>query len=246
MATHYHDMANFSTRTGHSGDEDVFLFDENHGYDEIFLFDASQDIINLEGFSSAIPWDVLEACISQQGPDTVINLTQWGGGTIRLKGLESGSLTAENFALPSMNTISGGDSRDHLYGDANDNLMLGGGGNDVIVGQQGDDTIVGGSGDDTLYGDGPSNSGGRDTFVYTPGDGKDTIYDFANGDDRIDLSAFSGINGFSDISATQVGGAVVIDFSAYGGGSIKLNNFNLSDLNEEDFIFQGDADAYDG
>ena len=246
MSTHYHDMGNFYTRTGNSGEKDIFLVDENSGADVIYLFDAGQDIISLLGFSSAIPWDVLQGCISQQGIDTVINLSQWGGGTIRLKGFESGSLTADNFALPSMSTISGGDSRDQLHGDAADNLILGGGGDDVITGGQGNDVIVGGQGNDFIYGDGPSSSGGRDTFVYAPGGGNDTIQDFTNGDDRIDLSAFSGINGFSDITARQVGGKVVIDFSDHGGGSITLKNFNLSDLDEEDFVFQGDADAYDG
>lgn len=43
---------------------------------------------------------------------------------------------------------------------------------------------MGGSGNDALFGD-----VGRDTFVFTPGEGADTIFDFAVGHDAIALSA---------------------------------------------------------
>ena len=237
-----------SYHRGTSG-ADTFVFKEGHGDDKIYDF-GNGDVIDLSGFNASITWQELRDCMSVQevfiyGPRVIIDLTKWGGGRIEFADIASiDHFNEDMFKLPT--AIVGGEDRDHLYGDAADNEMLGRGGDDVIVGGKGDDTIVGGRGDDFLYGDGPRDSGGRDTFVYAPGDGNDTIQEFGNGDDRIDLSAFSGIKSFSDISARQVGGQVVIDFSGQGGGSITLKNFHLSDLDAEDFIFHGDADAYDG
>ena len=57
----------------------------------------------------------------------------------------------------------------------------------------------------------------------------------------IDLSAFTGISQFSDLTATQEGADVEIDLSAYGGGTITLQGFTLGDLDESDFLFHDDA-----
>ena len=93
--------------------------------------------------------------------------------------------------------------------------------------------VVSGAGDDTIIG-----SGGADTFVFAPGHGHDTITNFADGEDRIDLSLFAGIAGFSDLTATQEGDDVWIDLSGqHAGGTIVLQNFDLDDLDETDFVF---------
>lgn len=64
-----------------------------------------------------------------------------------------------------------------------------GGGNDTFQGSAGADRVLGGAGSDALSG-----NGGADDFVYTStansvGKAVDRILDFAQGDDRIDLSA---------------------------------------------------------
>ena len=66
-----------------------------------------------------------------------------------------------------------------------------------------------------------------------------TITDFANGTDTIDLSAFSGISGFSDISSkiSQDGDNTVIDLSDFGGGEITLEDFTATNLDASDFEF---------
>ena len=99
----------------------------------------------------------------------------------------------------------------------------GGAGDDIIRGDAGNDTITGGAGDDT--------------FVVAAGDGSDTITDFADGEDLIDLSAFSAISGVSDLTITQDGDDTVIDLSAHGGGEITLEDFTSTDLDATDFGF---------
>ena len=67
--------------------------------------------------------------------------------------------------------------------------------------------------------------------------GNDTITDFGTGNDKIVVSPFSAINGLSDIVAKQEGDDVVLDFTAHGGGTITLQNFDLDDLDANDFVF---------
>ena len=121
-----------------------------------------------------------------------------------------------------------------IQGDENNNELYGGGGDDTLYGGAGDDTLVGGAGDDTLEGD-----VGNDTFVIATGDGSDTITDFTDGEDVIDLSAISDISGFEDLVITTQGTDAVIDMTDHGGGQITLSNVDVNDLDETDFIFFG-------
>ena len=85
------------------------------------------------------------------------------------------------------NVIDGGAGNDTLYGGpgGGDDRLDGGPGNDRLYGGQGRDRLAGAAGDDRLVG-GP----GADVFVVGPGEGQDTVTDFTDGEDRIDLTAF--------------------------------------------------------
>ena len=131
------------------------------------------------------------------------------------------------------NTLRGGNGDDTLYGGpgGGDDRLYGENGNDRIFGGKGNDTIIGGPGADTMIG-GPD----EDTFVIAPGGENDTITDFADGSDNIDLSAFADIDSFNDLSTEQQGDDVVIDVTGQGGGTIVLSNFDLASLDASDFI----------
>lgn len=89
--------------------------------------------------------------------------------------------------------LAGSQLSDVLRGDAGANIILGlagedsingRGGNDDLRGGEGADRIEGGAGADTLQGE-----GGADTFIFrTAADGGDTILDFVNELDRIEVS----------------------------------------------------------
>ncbi len=53
----------------------------------------------------------------------------------------------------------------------------------------------------------------------------------------IDLSTLDSISGFDDLSAIQLGSFVAIDLGGHGGGTIALENFDIEDLDETDFVF---------
>jgi Ca2+-binding RTX toxin-like protein len=69
--------------------------------------------------------------------------------------------------------LEGSGGADTLTGTGYEEQILGLGGSDVIDAGAGADTLVGGTGADTLAG-----GDGNDVYVYSRGDGQDTIDDF--------------------------------------------------------------------
>ena len=118
-----------------------------------------------------------------------------------------------------------------IIGSAHADTLTGDGGGNWIEGGGGDDRLDGGEGGDNLTG-----QGGADTFVFDRNSGHDTIRDFADGEDTIDLSAFSGV-GFDDLAILASGSDVSIDLSGQGGGTIALQNVRSADLDASDFVF---------
>ncbi|HEY6281120.1 MAG TPA: calcium-binding protein [Burkholderiales bacterium] len=85
-------------------------------------------------------------------------------------------------------TLEGDDGNDSLVGGFGDDVLRGGEGNDELLGEDGndvleggndDDHLVGGSGGDVLNGgagtDILAGNDGSDTYIFAPGDGKDTV-----------------------------------------------------------------------
>ena len=112
-----------------------------------------------------------------------------------------------------------------LFGDNDDNELIGGKGNDILQGGDGDDYLWGGKGNDTLFG-----GDGIDTFIFTAGDGRDIISSY-DSDDLIKILDKRGKNGSFDGTFNDD----KLTLNVKGGGKLTFENvtatstFNIND-----------------
>lgn len=130
-------------------------------------------------------------------------------------------------------TLIGDNGNDKLWGGAGNDLIDGGAGKDLIEGGNGNDTIDGGYGDDRMTG-----GAGADIFVFDGRMRADTVTDFADGEDLLDMSAW-GFASVADMTFQQLGADVFIQFS--DRDSLLLQNVDVADLDNSDFIFDPGA-----
>ena len=137
---------------------------------------------------------------------------------------------------------AGGDDR--MYGGDGDDRVFGGRGNDTLTGGEGNDELKGGPGEDTLIADGDDmdvlyGGTGKDTFQFFPSNvGGGSIRDFTDGEDVIDLTAFTGINSMADLDIVSYGDNVRIELSGTDYlTTIILSDFDVNNLDNSDFLF---------
>jgi serralysin len=124
----------------------------------------------------------------------------------------------------------GGSGDDWLRGNQANNTLQGNNGNDKLFGMAGNDVLSGGAGSDVLTG-----GAGNDDFVFKKGYGRDTVTDFKDNADDIDLRSYNFSKVGSVLSkASQVGNDVHITLSATD--ILILDDFKLKDLDARDFL----------
>ncbi|MBB98226.1 MAG: hypothetical protein CML67_01615, partial [Rhodobacteraceae bacterium] len=128
--------------------------------------------------------------------------------------------------------LIGGTGGDSLYAGSGDDRLFGGADNDMLYGQTGDDLLVGGTGDDALYG-----GDGSDLFLYTLGDGNDTVSGGA-GSSWIDIlelgdgSAMQLGDYGTDWTVTITQGSILTDNSANGQLDLSQDAAGYIDLQD--------------
>ncbi|MBO1346609.1 MAG: hypothetical protein EBE86_004075 [Hormoscilla sp. GUM202] len=125
-------------------------------------------------------------------------------------------------------TLEGGNGRDGLYGHGGKDSLLGDSGNDTLYGGAGDDLLNGGKGHDRLYG-----NEGSDTFVLAQSMGWDTISDFKNNTDFIQLGG--GLS-FADLEIASQGNSTFIKVAASGEGLAILSEIDSKLIGARDFV----------
>jgi hypothetical protein len=132
--------------------------------------------------------------------------------------------------------ISGGGGNDSLNGNAGKDELMGAAGHDSLDGGVEDDSLEGNKGRDVLIGDGGDDrlvgGAGSDVFVFSKGDGNDTIKDWSDGSDVLQFE--SGASRFKDLEVSQEGKHAHI---MYKDGSIILEKTNIEQISWEDTIF---------
>ncbi|MBV7393104.1 calcium-binding protein [Mameliella sediminis] len=129
--------------------------------------------------------------------------------------------------LVSIENLTGSDHDDVLSGNGGRNILIGGDGDDQLYGGGSSDTLDGGSGNDTLSG-GP----GGDHFVFGTQSGQDTVLDFEDGTDLIQLTG--GLT-FADLTVTTVASGQRIALASDPSVHITLEGLNPGDITADDF-----------
>ena len=260
------------TLYGGAGDDTL---NGGSGRDRFWFTEVSNGVNTINDYQVGVDTIVLNdgVVISQStvsGTDVVLTLST--GGTINIVGAtgkdiafedNNGNITHETFD----SIIYGTDDNDELYGTtnadfiygkagddyieglSNNDSLYGGIGNDSITGGAGNDTLDGGAGNDTLTG-----GEGQDTFVYANGEGNDTITDYTEEQDTLQIS--NGIisqtelaNSNKDLVFTVGSGKVTLTGAATktvslkdGRGSYTVSNTAIT--LGADFAGEMDASAY--
>ena len=149
--------------------------------------------------------------------------------TIRTPKVINGTPGNDNQTGTSGNDIiNGSEGDDVLTGLRASDVLNGGDGNDILYGGKGSDTLNGGLGNDNLVG-----GAGNDVFVLGAGLGVDTISDFLNGRDTIQL-----INGltFGQLSISPGTNGTLIRVASSGEVLASLTGVAPNLLGSENFI----------
>ena len=154
-----------------------------------------------------------------------------GNDTIKLTGKNSTILGGAG-----KDTLTGSGNADTLNGGADNDIIFGGAGNDSLFGDKGNDSLNGGAGNDSLWGGAGNDTliggAGKDVFIFRPGEGTDTINDYASGDMLKILNADGSYGSFK--SSKYSGGDLTLTIN--GGGKIIFDDvafttkFNINGL----------------
>lgn len=218
--------------------DDFFTTDGVSGWDSITGGTGSDTIILSTLFSAALWGEIKLGYLN--GIERIANTQSVKPVDLLLRG----SFDLSTVRVDGIRMIVGQSSNDYIIGTSNtlssslnDNIT-GGAGSDTVFGGVGDDTLLGGTGNDILTGgvgnDNLKGEGGSDTFAFGSNEGSDSVLDFTNGTDIIDLRATSAASiGDLSIVANGAGWAQITVESTI----VTLVNVVVADIDASDFIF---------
>lgn len=210
------------------GDAENNLMMGHKGHDTLYGEDGDDVIYAGNGYDRVYGNDGDDILYGEKGNDSM----KAGNGNDKLHGGDGKDFM---FGETGNDTLQGDNGKDYLKGGLGDDLLEGGNGQDKLYGDAGDDVLDGGSGKDILKG-----GAGNDTFVITPGTGKDIIKDFnLNGDnkaqnDKIDLQQYA--LSLDDLIITGSNNQVKIELPNHDV-VILQNVASPQLLSEADFVF---------
>lgn len=136
-------------------------------------------------------------------------------------------------------TLTGNGKGNEIRGGGGDDRLLGKGGSDDLRGQDGDDFLNGANGKDMLNGgfgdDILVGGGGADAFLFDGSvfEGSDTIRDFRNGADVLQISG----SGFADLKIQKANGGSDTRITLDSGTEILLEGVSKAQIDAGDFDF---------
>lgn len=209
------------TATDSFGDTDTLVSIENVGGGTLadhFIGTAGENVFR--GFGGN---DLIDGA----GGDDSVDYSQDAsfGATLGVNGsngvivnLASGTATdgfGDSDTLISIEGVIGTSFADAITGDGNANRLEGGAGDDLLTGGL-----------------------GADVFVLGVGWEQDTVTDFEDGTDIIDMTAVTVVADIADLTITQAGLDVLISATIDPANTITLQNMTVAQIGAGDFLFE--------
>ena len=224
-------LAGAETLIGGSGDDVL----QGNGGDDVLLGGSGDDLMNGGADNDLLKGHAGTDLINGgDGDDVIIG----GSGNDILEAAGGGATNTIVIGRPNpafdQPGLRGGAGVDRINGQSGDDFIEGGTGGDRLIGGSGNDVLVGGE----VVGGG---DGVEDRFLFSSGSGFDTIADFENGIDKIDLR---GLNLETGLFPTFAPLASVIGEDDDGNATISLSGENVirlmgvtaAELDASDFI----------
>ena len=167
--------------------------------------------------------EVNDAIMGGEGNDSLYGTVLYGNaGMDCLSGTEDSDI------------LNGGTGNDYLYGGGGSDVLEGGEGNDYVDAGASQDTITGGLGNDTLSG-----GEGSDTYLFSKGDGQDTICEYDATGTGIDTITFGPGITKDDLTITRRDYDLILSVGNsadsitvqnwYCGNEYKIDRFEFAD-----------------
>ena len=168
------------------------------------------------------------------GADNIITITDsshalvsGGDGNDRIRGgLGNDTINGDSgndiiFGYDGDDRLNGGMGNDSIYGENGNDTLWGESGDDYLNGGDGDDVLFGGQGTDYLVG-----GKGADTYVFSLGEGKDTITDNVGEHNALQFGQNISVNDLHIDAITDVRGNIDWKITIKGseGDSITIND----------------------
>ncbi|MDK2773822.1 MAG: hypothetical protein KYX65_02335 [Tabrizicola sp.] len=170
---------------------------------------------------------------------TVLNRFAANGGTAGVEAIEfsEGVVTRILQDQVAQFSTTGTGNAEVLTGTAYSDSLAGLSGNDTLTGGLGDDRLVGGLGADILWGDAnaaASATSGSDTYVWTKGDGDDTINDWSQSLTEIDTLELTNVASID----------VALSYSNSAGADLLVRVISTGEIIRIDERYQNAAFGY--
>ena len=170
----------------------------------------------------------------EDGERITINANAAGNTVSFLAGTVAGSGFIDFNGSGGNDTFTGLAGDDQINGFGGNDILNGGAGNDIINGGNGSDRLIGGLDNDILTG-----GGDIDTFVFAAGAGTDTVNDFVDGVDLLDIGTLTFGESAGQVSAVQAGVDTDLIINDGLGGATEtlatLTGINAALITQDDF-----------
>ena len=226
--------ANFDNIEGLAGDDTL----QGLAGDDRLLGNAGNDRLNGgAGDDLMLGGSGNDVYIVAQPKDQVTEKPQEGRDTVLSYINHNLSANVENLILLGKENLQGVGNNlgNRIRGNSGNNQLSGGQGRDLLIGNAGNDRLNGGAGDDLLNG-----GADDDIFFLAPKQGKDTILDFQEGIDLIELDKEIGFNdlGIAALNETDVLLTINKPDAEYDGQALAIvKNVDINAIAKDDFIY---------